>query len=502
MLEEMLNYFPDTDERVRSLKYSLDAQLLNPMALGMEGHQRRVTREVRARSFAAPLNLDNRGVYYKCYVPPSLNLAITPDGRATPPQTVIGQLPGLSEYVTLQPYDDTLPVPTRIEFDSSLGPVPLSSPLIFAADGTDYPQTLTPGPLAFPNRVSLVLSGLPDAAGAVEVTLRGAPWPSPLLGNPAPTVEVLLMRDEGVAVSQTAYASVDSVTVRGLPSGATLQGYLFLATGIVPDADRPAVDKDWRGFRFPRYWQLDGALLKDTYTRGRFTGFQIAESYLCSSPLTAIAVEPNTAGLWVASGTSLCYMDRRAQQPTGLSNTAITTEPLYGLDVRYDESYPGSVRWVRITPDGYAGAANTVRYRYLITIPGTPLAGTWLLTPEGALAPYTPYGGWRAGTPGGISMPLTATGTYLFTLECSDATNTITSDTCPYLNAAFTPHGAFDLSALVPSIAGLCFDALQRLWVWTGNYLVPLRLHYDAYLFDPSARILYLTDAYDNLYLW
>ena len=160
MLEEMLNYFPDTDERVRSLRYSLDAQLLNPMALAMEGHQCRVTREVQARSFEATLNIDNRGVYYKCYVPSSVALGTTVDGNAAPPSVIRGRLPGLSQYVQLRAYDDSL------ERDTSLQPVAVSNPLLFTMTGTGYPQTTTAAPVQFPNTVSLVLSNLPDAARA------------------------------------------------------------------------------------------------------------------------------------------------------------------------------------------------------------------------------------------------------------------------------------------------------------------------------------------------
>ena len=500
MLEEMLNYFPDTDERVRSLKYSLDAQLLNPMALGMEGHQRRVAREIQARSFNAPLNIDNRGVYYKCYVPSSVVLGTTADGNAAPPSMISGRLPGLSQYVQLRAYDDSLPVASRLERDTSLQPVAVSDPLLFTMTGTDYPQVLdAEAPIAFPNTISLVLSNLPASAGVVEVILTGMAWPAPVTGNPVGSSETVLIRDEGVAVSGLAYSSLKSVSVRGLAAGAVLQGYLFLAAGNIPDPDRPVVDTEWRGFRFPRYWQLDQALLKDTYTRGRFTGYQIAESYLCDPPVSTIAVEPNTAGMWAASGTSLYYIDRRPAQPSRLSETALMVEPLYGLNVRYDESRPGQARYVRLSPDGYDRAPSTVQYRYLVEIPNTTGDQTWILTPAGALAPYTPYGGWRSGAPVGLSIALSAIGTYLFTLQCTDISGNLTEDVCPYMNAAMLTLAEFDLSTIVPCIQGICFDSLNRMWVWTGAFMVPLLLHYDSFLFDPDQGALYLTDLYDEV---
>jgi hypothetical protein len=409
-----------------------------------------------------------------------------------------GCLPGLRQYVTLQPYDDRLPVPARAEFDASRAPVAVNDPLLFTLAGNDYPQRVASGAIAFPNRISLTLYRLPSTAGAIEVILEGIAWPSPIEDNPAPVRETVRLRDEGVAVSRLAFSSLAAVSVRGLPSGSTLEARQFLASGSIPDFARPVIDTGWREARFTRYWQIEGPLLKDTYTRGRFAGFDVAETYLCSPALGAIGIEPNTSGLWAASGTTLYYMDRRAAQPDKLAKTAMVSEPLFGLDVRYDASYPGPVRFVRLTPDGYAGASGAAQYRYLMT---TPVGAVSILTPQGAIVPYTPYGGWRAGAPAELAIPLSATGTYLFTLECADASGAVTRDVCPYLNAAFRPLAAFDLSTVVPTIQGVVFDALDRLWLWTGNHLVPLRLRYDAFLFDPAERALYLTDPYDDVVL-
>jgi hypothetical protein len=64
-----------------------------------------------------------------------------------------------------------------------------------------------------------------------------------------------------------------------------------------------------------------------------------------TTPLGAIAVEPNTWGILGAAGTSLIYWDRREPLPGQLSAPAMTTEPLYGLNVKYDISKPGSTRY-------------------------------------------------------------------------------------------------------------------------------------------------------------
>ena len=400
-------------------------------------------------------------------------------------------------YFRAEPYDDVLPVASRLERDVSRSPVRYTTPLLFTITGNGYPQTAVPSTVQFANTVTLVLSNLPDSAGGVQVRISGTAWPLSQDGSQTdPTVETLLFRDEGVMVTGNAYSAIDSVTVRGLPRDAVLTGYGFLFSGAAPDPSRPAIDAAWRGQRFPSYWQIDGPLLKDTYTRSRFSGYQVSETYLCDKPLNTLAIEPNTAGLWAASGTTLFYADRRQVQPLRLDQTALINEPYYGLDVRYDETLPGPVRYVKLAPTAYAGAASAAQYRYRIE---TPDNTTWLLNSLGALTPFNAYAGWRPSPPPEISIALGAAGTYLFTLETGDQSGTVTTDTCPYRHSAFAPLAQFDLSSLAPAIQGIGFDALNGMWIWTGSFLVPVLLHYDSFSFDPATRALYLTDQYDEV---
>jgi hypothetical protein len=287
--EELLNYFPDTDIRVRNLKYSLDAQLLNEAGLALDDHQQRYDREVRSRSFRSPLNIDNRGVYYSCKVPATFHLGSTPDGVLAPPQTIRGRISG-SEFVQLRPYDDALPVASRIDRSTSRSPVKFTNPQLFTITGDNYPKAIGETEVQFPNRVYLRLENMPDAGRGVEVVITGVGWPAP--GNGAePAVETLTFLDEGVRSTRNAFSSIKSVAVRGLPQGATISAYSFLFSGPVPDTRRPAVDRAWRGERLSRYWNLDQNLLFGTYLRDRFTGYQVSESYLCTPRLSTIAIE-------------------------------------------------------------------------------------------------------------------------------------------------------------------------------------------------------------------
>ncbi len=99
-----------------------------------------------------------------------------------------------------------------------------------------------------------------------------------------------------------------------------------------------------------------------------------------------------------------------------------------------------------------------------------------------------------------LVFPLTyGTGTYIFMLECKDQNGAITRDDIPYANLAFSPRAALDISSLVPSIAGLAFDYLSQLWIWTGYNLVPIALRHNAYVWDAGSRSVYLTDPFDQV---
>ena len=115
------------------------------------------------------------------------------------------------------------------------------------------------------------------------------------------------------------------------------------------------------------------------------------------------------------------------------------------------------------------------------------------------MATYSTTAGWRRGAPITLTIPLAQIGTYVMTLQCAGPDNTVLVDSVPYPNFALTPKAQFDLSGIVPSISGLSFDGRGRLWVWSGEFALPLAFNYDAYLLDAGTQSIYLTDQVQGL---
>jgi hypothetical protein len=107
---------------------------------------------------------------------------------------------------------------------------------------------------------------------------------------------------------------------------------------------------------------------------------------------------------------------------------------------------------------------------------------------------------WQSGKlPKEIPFVLGAAGTYVFTLETRGSDGHVTTDSYPYANLELTgqPAAGIELPGFV--LAGIGFDYQQQLWGWTGDTLLPLALHYDAFVFDAGSRSLYLTDPVDEV---
>lgn len=492
----MLNYFDDTDIRVRTLPYTLDAQLLNSFAQSMEGNNLRVTREVGSRTLkTCPLNIDNLGVYYAFQIPSNVPLPTDSAGNILP-LTSVSALSGV-DWIPLSNYSDILPVPSRIQIDTTVDVVPMTSPILFEMTGTDDPQIVTPT-MPLPNRILFWLDQLGGSSVTVEIRIQGSIYPQTVwVSEEVADGEEVVMIDAGPVESNLVWQDITSIIIHGLPAGARLRAYSipFNLDGV-PDIQRPYIGAYWRGQIFPRFWTVNNQLLQEMYVRNRFAGFDYAQSYLMPAPPVDVAIEPNTFGLFTASGTMLYYADRREPLPDNLTDTGISIEPLYGLNGGYDTSHPGNLRYLHISADAYVGAPNLVQYRYLLT---DPTNAVYALDSNGYLLQFKGNAGWRPGPPPTINVPLTLTGTYLITLEMLDQNNNITRDYFPWTNPVFTPLAALDISTLVPSIQGLAFDCHQRLWVWTGTYAVPLKLFYDGYVFDPTTSTVYLTDNYPQI---
>lgn len=497
LTQEMLNYFDQGDVRVREQKYTIDAQLLNVFAQQLELSDTRFNRELGStRLVHCPVNIDNKGVYFQQPLGSSFDYTVDHQVQA--------QLAAGGVLTPLTAYDDILPIPTRVEPDNRFSPVSIENPSLFSVSGIGLLQSQSWATQRVSNIVptisgkvlfQLTAEGFNQIKVRIRITGQRAPQPA-WASRRLVTSETLSMTSVGQLSSKFAWSVIDEIQITNLPVGATLSGQVgTLGLPRVLDSARPYTDSSNRDSQFPRYWTYDNGLLKEEYLASNYQGFRYVQSY-STAPINGIAVEPNTYGLFIAQGTTLLYMDRREPMPLSLSATALTVEPYYGLDVSIDETRTGPLRYVVLRPVEYAGFSNTSQYRYVIK---TPQGSTYVLTPDGIMATFTTTAGWRRGTPISLTIPLAQIGTYVITLQCVGPNNTILADSVPYPNLALTPKAQFDLSGIVPSISGLSFDDRGRLWVWSGEFALPLLFHYDAYVLDEDTQSIYLTDLVQGL---
>ncbi len=502
LTQKLLNYFPDTDIRIRENPISLGAQLLNAVGFQMENQQRKIQRELRALNLSdMPMNIDNGGVYYATLVPVSFTLPVDSQGNLLPPTYIQGTLlsPGDNTLVNLTAYDDTLPIPTRVALDPVVQPVALSNPQLINITGTGNPQSFTPGTLPLPNCLTFSILGMGVTTSIITISITGeldqpAVWPQDIQSKN----EVLIVSDDGLYQTDSVWNSVSDITITGLPVGCTLICYsLPVNLPADLDSDRPFTHFAYRGIGFPRYWQLQDLLLLELYQRNRFSGYETYQTYHLPTQMVDIAIEPNTNGLFLTDGVNLYYIDRRTPMPANLIETGCTQEPVYGLNVWYDYSQPGDTKFAYISPIPMANASTVTQYRYTIDDPN---GNVFVLLPTGVLQAYAGGNGWIQGVPSAISFPLTISGTYTISLETLGSFNNRTIDTFPFGNFAINPSAMINLGNLVPNIQGIAFDAYDKLWVWTGAFAVPIKLSYDAYLWDASTRTVYTTDQYFSLH--
>lgn len=493
--QELLNYFDEKDTRVREIPYTIDAQLLNTVALQIDDHERRVQREIASRALrTTPVHIDNSGIYYGAKVP---NSFVLPEIGAGDP--LIEGNTG-SAWVTLSPYDDFLPVPAGVSRNSSLDVVALSNPLICDLSGNGLVQTVSPGVLPLGNVLTFWLDGM-TTGSVVEVLVSGQRFPQPAWVNERKrSSEIVRSLDNGVFYTRFPWARVDQITVRGLVSGTRLRGWVLpVSLPYVLDPDRPYSDPGYRDKLFPRYVSVASKQLTFSYFSGNFGGMEYVESYSFPDTLVGCAPEPFTWGMYVCSGNKLYYVDRRSPVPDNLKETGLSQEPVYGISVRYNpERSIGSTHYVSITPVPYGYSAQGAQHRYVVEAPdGNP----YVLTPDGALTVYSPGAGWRLGIPTAVQVPLFQTGSYMFSIECRDGSGNLTRDLFPYYRGSMSSVTTFDVSGLVSTIKGIAFDHLSRLWAWDGNFAVPLKPYYNGYVIDRDTNTVYATDSFTQIRL-
>lgn len=498
LTQRFLNYFPYTDVRVRENPITVSAQLLNAVAENVEQQQVKITRELRALNFAdMPMNIDNEGVYYATLVPTTFSLPTDAQGNLLPPNVVQGQISG-GPLVTLVPYNDLLPVPTRVTLDTTLGSVALPNPELVNTTGNGASMTFNPGPLALPNCLTIQVIGMGAVTANITVSITGeldppAIWPKDIQTNN----EVLIISDDGFYQTDSVWSTVDAIDITGLPVGCQFVCWnLPVNLPSVADPDRPFTHYAYRGVSFPRYWQLYNLRLLEVYQRNRFAGSEVYTSYALPRPVLDLAVEPNTSGILLTDGVNLLYADRRTPMPANLLETGLTVEPAYGINVCYDASQIGDTTHIIVQPMALTLAPTVTQYRYVLE---DPAGNVFVVQPDGTFSQYGGNIGWTAGTPSIVTFPLTLYGTYLISLETLGTFNAKTIDTFAYNNSALSILADISLAGLVPGLQGIAFDAYDHLWAYTDGYAVPLVLHYDAFLWDPSTRTIYATDQYQQL---
>ena len=520
LTQGLLNYFDETDARVRETANTLDAQLLNAAAVSLEAHQLRVKREIDGRFLATcPLNLDNLGIYYRVQIPVNFLLSTDANGNLQPPASVVGRMGDIS--VPLFPFEDTLLAPAAVQHEGT--PIPLASPKLATILAEDFAvPSITLGRLPIPNQLSFWVQGLQELQGSVILVIEGSPYPQPLWpGLAATKSETLIFTDEGLHRTNTTWASIDRISVYGLPAAGTVDVYaLEMCLPFTPDEARPYSHPAHRDIFFNRYWQLDldpqdlgEPRLNEVYYENNELGFPTANdpappplvtSYRMEPPLSAIAVEPNTWGLIAVresrtGSVALDYLDRRELMPDKLVRAALTAEPHYGLNVKFDE-LTRVARQVILTATPYSLSDRAGTWRYVVEVPGAADKMLYLQDKLGvwALAEFNP-GTWCAGAPP-VELPFMLSfgpGTYVFTLETRTVLGVVLHDSYPYADLVVTPLVSLDLD--LAHVRGVAFDARQRMWIWDGNFLHPMKFVYDGCIFDPTSRSLYLTRSYDEV---
>lgn len=488
-LQIMQNYFDSNDVRSRENPAALENQLLNLSAVPLENLDLRITRENSQALQTVPVNIDNQGVYYGGQVPPSAftQVALT---------SVVGTKNGVN--TTLSLYDDTLPVPTRINLGA---PIYIPTPMMFSVIGVGDDrsksfavQYVQPGAFPISNKLTLWLDQIGLNEISVTLTITGTVTPKPAwFRERKKTTEVLTIDGQGAFISRNRWDSIDSIAIRGLPIGVRLRGWSMpFGLPASPDLFRPYSTPQDRDVLFPRYWQISSSenLLKEMYRAVGFTGLVSVNSYVYTDPLLGVAVEPNTYGLYTLSGTKLYYMDRREVIPMTMIDTGINIEPPFGLQIQLDITRTGTIRYIVLSGVPYSRAGNIVQYRYLMN-------GVSSILPDGSLGPAN--AGWRDGPPKSVSIPLLTTGDYLFTLQMQESTGIFTEDIVAWRNPVFTPLASIDISTMIDNPMDLAFDSYGALWVWNGVYAIPITIHYDAYVFDQDLQTVFTTDQYDSL---
>jgi hypothetical protein len=499
------NYFDSKDVRTRENTVSIDGQLLGCAACALDDANLRYARELKSLQLSyCPTNIDNNGIYYSTSLDP--NYAVASD--ATQLNSLVGTNHSGSN-ITINPYDDTLPVPAGYILDSKRTAIKVLNPLLTSFTGSGDNQTgdylifdnLINQTIPITNRLSFWLDNTFHNSLLVQIAVYGTKFPqNPWNISVTNEVEMVTITSEGYASTIAAWVYISHIEVRGIPPGGILKCYsIDFNLPAAPDSQRPVCLAGFRSQTFDRYWQVSSSenLLEEVYQLDSLSGLVYQQSYNLSSPISCVTIEPNTWGGVLAGGTTLYYFDVREPMPD-LSATALTAAPDYGLDVFYDVSLSGSSRNIIIRPIPYNFTTTIIQYRIIVKQPN---GVSVVILSDGSYVNYSGNAGWQSGAPETLTMLLDQVGTYQITLQCLDTDNKVTSDVFPYINFDMSAivKGSYDLSNLVVNIEGIAYDFLGSLWIYDGVWATPIIPYYNGYILDPIGRIIYMTDKWESV---
>lgn len=473
--QELQNYADLSESRVRSAPFSFTAAVLNSFALALDESRMRVERESGVFSTArCPLRLDNRGVWWQLYFREMFEID---PGRG---DRVSGLWNG--QWVDLSVFDGSPVLPSRIYPEPDPKPW---QPAWSSSGSVRWPDGEQPFPFL------PVVESDPGNLSSVFIEAELDPW-SPWNGRSAEELQALrsgfgrgLLRCRSI-VRASAVSSVPA-TVHAC-SGSMQR---------VPDWEVSWTGPMDRGLSLPLFWSVRGGLIAGEVFRNEGGRWEtVFSERLPGADAVAVAPEPRTPHLVAASGDALFWCDRRRPMPSTVRLSAPAAACPMMLEVEPHPDEPEVPEWVRIRVSGPSG----FRWRMCAVFPD---GKRYLLDPRpsGVLdpAPYDLLSAWKRSNPEPeYRFFLPSDGDYLFQVECQTPEG-LSTDSLAWRRGLLHVYRSYSLEGQVSGIAGIWFDANERLWIWTGAHAIRMREEYDLYAVAPDGRSAYFSLPYEKI---
>ena len=474
--QEWQNYVDLSESRVRHSKTGFTPAVFNAFALSLEEAEDAVRREAGTLTpEGCPLRHDNRGIWHQVYLPAGLEIFL--------PENV--SIQGLKNGVwhTLRPAGRGPEIPDRLSVDSaSIGWIPVWK----SSGAVRFPA----GPVPFPFRP--VIEPSRPGAGPSSVFLQGVyypwcPWDSGW------SREVFCSPD-GYGFGREILSEISDAYSANLAEATVYPGTALMER--TPDPEFPYVDSMDRGRRWPAFWSAkDGKVLLEFF-RFPAVGFETARRDALPEPAVSICPEPRSSFLVAASESSLYWLDKREILPGSIRKTAPSAAPPFLLELSSHPDYAEDPSWLRLTVSG----PGSRRWRLSVEFPD---GNRYILaSPYGSLLEPYPYrltDGWQASPPRPeYSFRLPEDGDYVFYLESQTEAGMV-ADAVAWRRGRLQIYRSFLMEDQVSEIKAVWFDALERLWIWTGTHLIRILEEYDVYAVSPDGRKLYVSCPYERI---